>query len=281
MVGSRSSGAAGGQMVLQLTEEVQQLLLLPRRQGAEEVDDPSLVLGGHAAELALTLGSESDAEDATVGGVDLAHDQAFLLQAVRDPGDIAPGHHHALRELAHLQALRGALQLRHEVEARQRGVEARLQVLADPAPDLVGAGEEPQPQAQRHVMVIVYPRLRIERRRQRLQRALLPRHQVVTSPPASTMLWPVTLSVPGRQSQSTALLTSAGAMRRPCGLVAVRVAIASLSLRPVFFTMLSTARVTMSVSVYPGHTAFTVMFRVAYSKARERVKPITACFEVA
>src|SRR5690348_10676546 len=149
MVGSRSSGAAGGQMVLQPTEEVHQLLLLPRRQGAEEIDDPSLVLGSHAAELALTLGSELDAEVAALGGVDLPHDQALLLQAVSDPGDIASGHHHALQELAHLQALWGALQLCHEVEARQSGVEARLQVLADPAPDLVGAGEEPQPQAQR------------------------------------------------------------------------------------------------------------------------------------
>src|SRR5487761_436555 len=230
------------ELLLELPQKVHQLLFLPRGQGAEEIDDPALVLGGHAPELALTLGSELDAVDAPVGGVDLAHDQAFLLQAIRDAGDVAAGDHHALRELAHLQALRGALQLRHQIEARQRGVEARLQALAHPALDLVGAGEEPQPESQRRMVIVVHPRLRIERRRNRLQRSLFPRHQVLTSPPAITMLCPVTLSVPARQSQRTALLTSAEVMRRPCGLVAVSVASASLALRPVFFMMLSTAR---------------------------------------
>ncbi len=34
-----------------------------------------------------------------------ALDQAFLLEPVGDAGDVAAGHHHALRQLAHLEAL--------------------------------------------------------------------------------------------------------------------------------------------------------------------------------
>ena len=37
----------------------------------------------------------------------------------------------------------------------------------------------------------------------------------------------------------------------------------------------------MSVSAKPGQTAFTVMLRVAYSSASERVRPMTACFDAA
>jgi len=45
-----------------------------------------------------------------------------------------------------------ALELRHQVEARQRGGEARAQARAYPALDQLGAGEQPQPDAQRSVV---------------------------------------------------------------------------------------------------------------------------------
>jgi len=45
-----------------------------------------------------------------------------------------------------------ALELRHEVEARQGGGEALAQPRAHPPLDQLGAGEQPQPDAQRAVV---------------------------------------------------------------------------------------------------------------------------------
>jgi hypothetical protein len=44
-------------------------------------------------------------------------------------------------------------ELRHQVEARQGGGEALAQARAHPALDQLGAGQQPQPQAQRAVVV--------------------------------------------------------------------------------------------------------------------------------
>jgi len=46
-----------------------------------------------------------------------------------------------------------ALELRHEVEARQRGAELLAQARAHAALDQLGAGQEPQPDAQRAMVV--------------------------------------------------------------------------------------------------------------------------------
>jgi hypothetical protein len=46
-----------------------------------------------------------------------------------------------------------ALELRHQVEARQRGAELLAQPRAHAALDQLGAGEKPQPDAQRAVVV--------------------------------------------------------------------------------------------------------------------------------
>ena len=67
-------------------------------------------------------------------------------------GDVAAGDHQQARELVHLQALAVALELRHQVEARQRGAEALAQPRAHAALDQLGAGEQPQPDAQRAVV---------------------------------------------------------------------------------------------------------------------------------
>ncbi|MNJ77829.1 hypothetical protein D3C77_754240 [compost metagenome] len=57
------------------------------------------------------------------------------------------------RQFAHFHALGCALQLRHQVEAGQGGVELIAQAAADFAFDEVGAGEHAQPQPQRVVVV--------------------------------------------------------------------------------------------------------------------------------
>jgi hypothetical protein len=45
-----------------------------------------------------------------------------------------------------------ALELRHQVEARQGGVEVLAQARAHPFLDELGAGQQPQPDAQRAVV---------------------------------------------------------------------------------------------------------------------------------
>ncbi len=83
------------------------------------------MLRRHAAELAASFARQPDAKGATVGGVRLTHHELLLLEHVGDAGDVAAGHHHALRQLAHLETVRRAVELRHQVEARQGRAEYR------------------------------------------------------------------------------------------------------------------------------------------------------------
>jgi hypothetical protein len=83
----------------------------------------------HVVEGLAALGGEAHAVGAPVAlHLDALH-QAFGDQLVGDAGDVAAGHHHAARQLVHAQALGRALQLRHQVEARQRGVELLAQLV--------------------------------------------------------------------------------------------------------------------------------------------------------
>ena len=112
----------------------------------------------------------------TFGGIDFADHQAFFFQAVGDAGDVASRDHHALGQLAHLQALWRALELCHQVEPGQGGVEIGLQVLADEILDAVGATQHAQPQPHGQVMIVVYPGFRIDVRLNQFERALVLRH---------------------------------------------------------------------------------------------------------
>src|SRR5690348_15542232 len=71
----------------------------------------------------------------------------------------------------------------------------------------------------------------------------------MTSPPATAIAWPVMLADEGRHSQPTLAATSSGWTNRACGFERVSSARASASLRPVFETILSTVRFSISVSV--------------------------------
>jgi hypothetical protein len=116
------------------------------------------VRDGHRVEAAPALGREANRVRAAVA-LDVAPlDQALGDELVGEARDIAARHHHPLRELAHPQPCRVALQLRHQVEARQRGREVRAQARADVALDQHRAGEKAQPQSQRVVVVVVYAR---------------------------------------------------------------------------------------------------------------------------
>src|SRR5580692_3193560 len=102
-------------------------------------------------------------------------------------------------------------------------------------------------------------------------------HPTMTSPPATTIAWPFIDAAPGDASHSTASATSSGRTRRPCGLDLVSSALASSSDRPVFATMVSTARAMRGVSVKPGQTALTVIPVLANSSASARVRPMRPC----
>ena len=107
----------------------------------------------HGAELAPAFGRELHGHSAAVGAVAAFFHQAFGDQAVGEAGDVAPRHHQAAREFAHLHAVGLTVQLRHQVEARQAAAELFAQARAQWRFNAVGAGQEPQPQAQRHVVV--------------------------------------------------------------------------------------------------------------------------------
>ena len=69
-------------------------------------------------------------------------------QALDQPGDIAVGDHHPLRDIRQRHAVRHLVELRHQVEARQRDVEALAQPAAHLALDQGGAGQKPKPQPE-------------------------------------------------------------------------------------------------------------------------------------
>ncbi len=68
-------------------------------------------------------GGQADDLDAAILGRRPAVDQPLLGQPVDQTGDVAVRHHHALRQLAERHAVRRAVELRQQIEPRQRDVE--------------------------------------------------------------------------------------------------------------------------------------------------------------
>src|SRR6185437_833419 len=77
------------------------------------------------------------------------------------------------------------------------------------------------------------------------------------SPPATAIACPVIALAPSPHSHSTVSATSAGVTSFPCGLCFASSATACSRVRPVLLMILSMLAATRSVSVNPGHTAFT------------------------
>src|SRR5512145_2799946 len=107
----------------------------------------------HLGEALLAAGRQADAECAPVIGLVEPLDQALLLELVDDRGDVAAGDHQQARELVHFEPLAVALELRHQVEARQRGAELLAQARAHAPFDELSAGEKPEPDPQRAMVV--------------------------------------------------------------------------------------------------------------------------------
>jgi len=79
---------------------------------------------------------------------------AGLDEPLDQPGDIAVRHHHALGDIRQRHAVGRLVELRHQIEARQRDVEP----LPQPAPhltfDQVRAGQQAQPEPKLVGMII-------------------------------------------------------------------------------------------------------------------------------
>jgi hypothetical protein len=117
-------------------------------QTGKGLDDPPLVGARHVFEGLAPLSCEAHAPGAPVAcHVDAFH-EALGDELVGDAGDIAPGHHHAARQLVHAQPVGRAFQLGHQVEARQRGDELLAQGGAHLLFHQLGTGQQAQPQAQ-------------------------------------------------------------------------------------------------------------------------------------
>src|SRR5579885_341644 len=188
----------------------------------------------HLGEGAPSLGGEADDAAAAVARMGGALDEPFRRQRVDEAGDIAAGHHQARAELAHGEAVSGAVELRQEIEARQGGVEAAAQTRADLGLDEAGAGEKAQPDFELDLVVAAARRFAIGQAGQILPHGM-------SSPPAMTMDWPVTAAAAGVQSQPTAAATSSGVMRRRIGLLAASAARAASALFPVLAAIVAAA----------------------------------------
>jgi hypothetical protein len=173
-----------------------------------------------------------------------------------------------LRQLAKLHAAGRFIQLRNQVEARQRDVEAVTQPAADLVFDQRRAAEQTQLQTQ-FVLVIAGPfdRLGLASSGASPESAMSQ-----SSPPAMVNVAPLMpLASPGHR-KATAAATSSGAIRRPCGFCRVNSTRASSRVRPVF---VATRAHQFGVGE-PGHTVSTGTPPFATSSASDRARPATA-----
>ena len=108
-----------------------------------------LVLARHGAELGAAGRRQAD-DHARAGrsAKRSAVEMAGGDEPVDEAGEVAVRHHHPLREIGQRHAVRRLVELRHQVEAGQRDVEALAQAAAHLALDQRRAGEKTQPEAQ-------------------------------------------------------------------------------------------------------------------------------------
>src|SRR5437763_2422640 len=146
-----SNGPHGG---LRAAEQRVQRAALGDAQSRQEPDHPLLVGGGHRVERMLSLARELHGKCPSVAGDRPAPDESFFDELIGESGDIASRHHQPLRQLAHLEAVRIALELRQQIESRQRSIEIATEADPDRALDELRAREKPKPEAKRVVMRI-------------------------------------------------------------------------------------------------------------------------------
>ena len=124
-------------------------------QARECIDDPAFMHLRHFSEHLAPRFSQANAQRTPIIGDSAALHQTFGFELVSDASHVAAGHHHASRQLIHLEALGRALQLRHQIKARQRSFELLTQTAAHPLLNQLRAGQHAQPQPQCIVMILV------------------------------------------------------------------------------------------------------------------------------
>src|ERR1043166_9868254 len=87
----------------------------------------------HLAKTLQSAKRQPDGKSATVPGTGFPGHKTFKLELVCNSGHVAARDHHAPGKLVHAQPIVAALQLRHEVKARQRGIK----FAPEAEPDLV------------------------------------------------------------------------------------------------------------------------------------------------
>ncbi len=81
-------------------------------------------------------------------------DQTLGLELIRKRSNAAAGDHESARQLIHAQTLIKPIELGHQVKARQAGGEPLPQPQPKMAFDEIRAGQEPQPEAQRQMVIV-------------------------------------------------------------------------------------------------------------------------------
>ena len=146
----RLPGSEGAVLLVRphLAEQPVQLGDFALAQARERRHDPVFMFARHRGELQAAFFRQAHAIDAPIAGLVDALDQRFLHQLVGDARHVAAADHQPSGQLVHAQTLRRAFELRHQIEARQGGVEAAAQPAAHFAFDQLRAGQQAQPQAQ-------------------------------------------------------------------------------------------------------------------------------------
>src|SRR5581483_8239142 len=220
----------------------------------------------HCRELLQPAGSEPHDDGTAVFGRSLADNQLLRYQPVDYPGDIAVGHHQEARQFGHCHAVGLPLERGHDIELRQGHIELDTQPLAHFRFDRPRGTQNTDPQPQ--------PLLAQGRR---CLTRFCSGGDCHAPPPAMTMASPLTASAAGEHSQTTFSATSLGEIRRPPALSRARAFFTSLIQRPVLPAIAAADVSRRGVSVYPGHTAFTVIPGTLNSAASARASPTTPC----
>lgn len=99
----------------------------------------------HPAKLGAAELCQADHLDAAVGVRGTAVNMAGFDEALDEARHIAVRHHHALGDVRQGHAVGHLIELRHQIETRQRDIEALTQAAAHFALDQGGACQQAQP----------------------------------------------------------------------------------------------------------------------------------------
>lgn len=141
-------------MSLQFVQLIGKLVKFRLMQVTEKRCNPSLVRNGHFFEEMLSFGSQADIVGATILRIVKPQDQTVLDEPIGQCGDVSTTYHQQSRQVLHLDPFRIAIELGHQVEARQGSLKVIAQLCTQPGFHEVIAGKQAYPHAQGSVVVV-------------------------------------------------------------------------------------------------------------------------------